>query len=354
MGHLLYVVVLTAILCHFAGVVGRRHGGVIIQGKQRRRDLVLGPRAATLDHVTVEQQNNTEVVAQVGGTATIKCYTHFLGDEMVTWLKRDEEHLLTAGGQVYSSEQRYSVSHVRHQQLWELSVRDVRLSDAGIYECQMTSHPPSSLFFYLRVVEAQAVIQGAPDVHVHTGVSLKLHCAVELATEPPLYIFWFHNDSMINYAPKRPLKVMKHNFASSLVINNVTWDDAGSYRCEPHKAKAANLTLHVVEGEKHAALHNGQGEGKEEQPGASSASGFLGEKALVAATCLCMLLCNAHLGRLAGETNHRMKLGEGQEKRPGEAALRCQRKGATTTPLITPVPVPMLRHCVSNKEVLCC
>ncbi|XP_042876127.1 lachesin-like [Penaeus japonicus] len=161
MGHLLYVVVLTAILCHFAGVVGRRHGGVIIQGKQRRRDLVLGPRAATLDHVTVEQQNNTEVVAQVGGTATIKCYTHFLGDEMVTWLKRDEEHLLTAGGQVYSSEQRYSVSHVRHQQLWELSVRDVRLSDAGIYECQMTSHPPSSLFFYLRVVGKCQVVDGA-------------------------------------------------------------------------------------------------------------------------------------------------------------------------------------------------
>lgn len=93
------------------------------------------------------------------------------------------------------------------------------------------------------------MIQGEPDVHVHTGVSLKLHCTVELATEPPLYIFWFHNDSMINYAPKRPLKVMKHNFGSSLIINNVTWDDAGSYRCEPHKAKAANLTLHVVEGE---------------------------------------------------------------------------------------------------------
>ncbi|ROT85044.1 putative transmembrane and immunoglobulin domain-containing protein precursor [Penaeus vannamei] len=222
----------------------------------------------------------------------------------VTWLKRDEEHLLTAGGQVYSSEQRYSVSHVRHQQLWELSVRDVRLSDAGIYECQMTSHPPSSLFFYLRVVEAQAVIQGEPDVHVHTGVSLKLHCTVELATEPPLYIFWFHNDSMINYAPKRPLKVMKHNFGSSLIINNVTWDDAGSYRCEPHKAKAANLTLHVVEGEKHAALHNGQGEGKEEQPGtSSSAGGSHGERALLTAVvAFCVLLADAALARLDGHS----------------------------------------------------
>ncbi|XP_069975261.1 uncharacterized protein [Penaeus vannamei] len=249
-------------------------------------------------------------------------------------------------------------NRINFARLWELSVRDVRLSDAGIYECQMTSHPPSSLFFYLRVVEAQAVIQGEPDVHVHTGVSLKLHCTVELATEPPLYIFWFHNDSMINYAPKRPLKVMKHNFGSSLIINNVTWDDAGSYRCEPHKAKAANLTLHVVEGEKHAALHNGQGEGKEEQPGtSSSAGGSHGERALLTAVvAFCVLLADAALARLDGETPRRMKPDgeQEEEKEKRKDTSRRQRKGPTARPLDAPMPKPVTRLCVSNKEVLCC
>lgn len=37
-------------------------------------------------------------------------------------------------------------------QLWELSLRDVRLTDAGLYECQLTTHPPTSLFFTLKVV----------------------------------------------------------------------------------------------------------------------------------------------------------------------------------------------------------
>nr|XP_045617719.1 uncharacterized protein LOC123770091 [Procambarus clarkii] len=198
--------------------------------------------------ITPEEQNNTEVVAQLGGTATIKCYTHFLGDEMVTWMKRDEDQLLTAGGEVYSSEARYSVAHVRHQRLWELSLRDVRTSDGGLYECQLTTHPPASLFFTLKVVEARAVVAGGPDIHVHTGVKLTLHCTVELATEPPDYIFWFHNDTMVNYSPTRPLKVVNHQFASSLTIANVTWADAGAYRCEPHLAQPANLTLHVVEG----------------------------------------------------------------------------------------------------------
>ncbi|XP_063600340.1 uncharacterized protein LOC134776520 [Penaeus indicus] len=259
----------------------------------------MGSRAASFVGMTADQQNNTEVVAQVGGTATIKCYTNFLGDETVSWLKRDEDHLLTAGGQVYSSETRYSVSHVRHQKLWQLTLRDVKAADAGLYECQVTTHPPTSLFFTLRVVKARAVIQGGPEIHVHTGVTLRLDCSVEYATEPPTYIFWFHNGSMVNFDHRRStLTVRKHKYGSSLAVTNVTWDDAGFYSCEPYLAIPANLTLHVVAGytacseflignmtgkrnwrfesparrlphqgmfrvgvrcrEKHAALHNGQ------------------------------------------------------------------------------------------------
>ncbi|XP_069192175.1 zwei Ig domain protein zig-8 isoform X2 [Procambarus clarkii] len=234
------VLVVLAVWLRPCGADGWRHDGVFPYSKHSR--------AANPRRVTPEQQNNTVVLAQVGRTATIKCYTHYLGDEMVTWMKRDEDQLLTAGGQVYSSEDRYAVTHVRHQRLWELSVRDVRQSDAGLYECQLTTHPPASLFFTLKVVEARAVIGGGPEVHVHTGGRLRLHCTVELATEPPDYIFWFHNNTMINYSPRRPLRVVKHHLASSLVISNVTWEDAGSYTCEPHLARPANLTLHVVEG----------------------------------------------------------------------------------------------------------
>lgn len=64
------------------GVCGSGAASVLSE-KQKRRDLVVGPRDTNPPLITPEQQNNTEVVAQVGGTATIKCYTHFLGDEMV-------------------------------------------------------------------------------------------------------------------------------------------------------------------------------------------------------------------------------------------------------------------------------
>ncbi|KAK3874727.1 hypothetical protein Pcinc_020352 [Petrolisthes cinctipes] len=123
------------------------------------------------------------------------------------------------------------------------------MSDAGMYECQLTTHPPTSLFFILKVVEARAVLQGGPDMHVQTGATLRLHCVLHHATENPEFIFWYHNNSMINYAPRRPLKVLEHRYSSVLIISNVRWDDAGAYRCEPHMARPANLTLHVVAGQ---------------------------------------------------------------------------------------------------------
>ncbi|KAG7158360.1 Sialoadhesin-like [Homarus americanus] len=130
--------------------------------------------------------------------------------------------------------------------LWELSLRNVRLSDAGLYECQLTTHPPTSLFFTLKVVEAQAVIEGYPELHFHKGQTLRLRCNVEEATEPPLYIFWYHNGSQVqNFYQNKPVRVEKHRYRSTLTITNVTYSHAGSYRCEPHLATPARISVHI-------------------------------------------------------------------------------------------------------------
>ena len=98
--------------------------------------------------------------------------------------------------------------------------------------------------------EARAVIKDAKDkaLHVREGSSLKLSCHVELATEPPLYVFWFHNETMINFQASRPVQVTKQTLGSTLTISNVSRADAGVYRCEPHKARPDNVTLHVIAG----------------------------------------------------------------------------------------------------------
>ena len=59
----------------------------------------------------------------------------------------------------------------------------------------------------LSPTEARARIKEAKELHVHEGSKLRLHCSVENATQPALYIFWFHNKSMVNHNPDRPIQV---------------------------------------------------------------------------------------------------------------------------------------------------
>ncbi|XP_063615086.1 uncharacterized protein LOC134788153 [Penaeus indicus] len=230
------------------------------QSQSQGSHRVLRPQSA-LTSFRPEEQNNTEVVAQVGSTARIRCYTHFLGNALVTWTKSDEEFLLTVGERIYTSEPRYFISHVRHQKLWELSIRSVRASDAGAYECQVTSHPLAAIYFFLRVVEARAVVPDGGALHSHAGVQLRLPCRVDQATEPVSHFFWYHNGTGINFSKTRSLTIVTHGYCSYVVIENVTWADSGVYTCAPLRARPANLTLHVLQDEQRSALYNGRGEG---------------------------------------------------------------------------------------------
>nr|XP_045612636.1 lachesin-like [Procambarus clarkii]XP_045612637.1 lachesin-like [Procambarus clarkii]XP_045612638.1 lachesin-like [Procambarus clarkii] len=214
-------------------------------------------------------QNNTEVAAQVGGDASFSCYTYHLSDEMVAWLKRDDDQLLTVGEQVYAAESRFSVVHSDHTEAWELWVKDVQLTDAGQYECQLTTNPPVSYFFTLVVSQAEAVISGPSEVHIEEGSHLSLECHVQNAPVPPVYIFWYHNSTMVNYR-QEVLQVWHHNYTSSLVVERVQPSHAGTYTCDPHLATPANVTVHVVTDKRPAAMQHGRNPAESSSSSSSS------------------------------------------------------------------------------------
>lgn len=49
-----------------------------------RREMESGIRRTNLPFVSYEAQNNSVVVAQVGSSASLKCFTENLGEEMVS------------------------------------------------------------------------------------------------------------------------------------------------------------------------------------------------------------------------------------------------------------------------------
>lgn len=52
----------------------------------------------------------------------------------------------------YSSDDRFMVEHTRHLGNWALRIKNARKDDEGIYECQLSTHPPESIFIELRIV----------------------------------------------------------------------------------------------------------------------------------------------------------------------------------------------------------
>lgn len=72
----------------------------------------------------------------------------------MSWIRKNEKPpptILTVGLAAYTPDDRILVEHARHLQNWGLVIKHVRTSDAGIYECQVSTHPTSSIFTELRV-----------------------------------------------------------------------------------------------------------------------------------------------------------------------------------------------------------
>ncbi|TMW48232.1 hypothetical protein DOY81_006688, partial [Sarcophaga bullata] len=96
--------------------------------------------------------NSTVIATQIGATAHIPCIVHHIGECLVSWIRKKDYHLLTVGLTTYSSDERFSATHLKHSEDWTLQIKFVQQRDAGIYECQVSTHPPTSIFLHLLVV----------------------------------------------------------------------------------------------------------------------------------------------------------------------------------------------------------
>ncbi|GLV39767.1 defective proboscis extension response 13 [Carabus blaptoides fortunei] len=231
-------------------------------GHRKGKDGLGGNQVKTLpgDRTSIfATENSTVVTAQIGGTATLPCVVRKFSQGVVSWIRRKDYHLLTVGLTTYSGDGRFLVEHVRHLQNWGLQIKYVQPRDAGLYECQVSMHPPTSIFLELRVIEAAAEILGSPDLHIKSGSTLRLVCTMRQSTEPPVYLFWYHEDRMINYDTSRGVSVLADKMSSILIIKEAEKSDNGNYTCSPSNAKPASINVHVLNAtaeEKPAAMQH--------------------------------------------------------------------------------------------------
>ncbi|XP_073960147.1 defective proboscis extension response 18 isoform X2 [Choristoneura fumiferana] len=125
-----------------------------------------------------------QVTAHVGAEALLNCRVGMLKDKTVMWLRRttDSAQLLTVGPAPYAGDNRIAVKY-QYPNNWRLSMNPVKRSDAGLYMCQISTHPPKAILANLTVLPPVLTINGdqtheLKDRFYKAGSSIKLSCVI--------------------------------------------------------------------------------------------------------------------------------------------------------------------------------
>lgn len=206
------------------------------------------------------------ITAQVGLPVYLHCIVEPIGDKMVSWIRLRDFHLLTVGLFTYSSDSRFVIRHGTLQPNdWALQIKHVTPKDEGLYECQVNTDPPRSQYFYLKVLVPYTRISGSGnDIIVSAGSTINLTCIISQSPNPPSYVFWYHNDRMINYDLKNEGlgqvsltkdPIQSDTLISRLTLRNARYNSSGNYTCAPFNIEPSSIYLHVLQGAKQLS-HN--------------------------------------------------------------------------------------------------
>ncbi|XP_076305276.1 kin of IRRE-like protein 3 isoform X1 [Tachypleus tridentatus] len=227
----------------------------------------------------------TNITTTPGKTAYLPCRVRHLGDRTVSWIRRKDLHVLTVGRFIYSSSDKFQVIHRDDRDDWMLQVKYPQREDAGQYECQVSTVPKKSMFVTLNVIVSKANILGGPVVYINTGSSINLTCIIQESPVPPDYVFWYHNNQVINYEAHKGVEVQTHKnprATSTLWIEKAQPPNSGNYSCVPSNADPAEIAVHVLNGENPAAMQDGKH--------SSLAKGLLPTKSLLISILAAFLL----------------------------------------------------------------
>ena len=91
------------------------------------------------------------------------------------------------------------------------------------------------------------------------GSPISLTCVLDSTPSPPQYIFWYHNDRMVNYHVERGVKVTTYSTTaqateSKLTFSNASKRDEGNYTCSPSNSVPATVQLYVTRKSKFVLL----------------------------------------------------------------------------------------------------
>ncbi|KAH8289866.1 hypothetical protein KR054_012402, partial [Drosophila jambulina] len=116
--------------------------------------------------------------------AVLNCRVGMLKDKTVMWVRRTSEKvsLLTVGNVTYSGDPRIRVKF-QYPNNWRLLINPTQAEDAGIYMCQVSTHPPRVFTTNLTILEPPLRIideheRDVGDRYYKSGSTVDLQCQI--------------------------------------------------------------------------------------------------------------------------------------------------------------------------------
>ncbi|XP_058121936.1 uncharacterized protein LOC131285104 [Anopheles ziemanni] len=208
-----------------------------------------------------ETDNVTNITVQNGDTLFLSCRISLLQDKTVSWVRRKSGEtalqLLTVGKQTYSGDSRYQIEF-QYPNNWRLKISQANKNDEGVYECQISTHPPKVIIYYLHVNAPEVLIvdeEGGPlyDKYYEVGSTIKLMCKIRHISMLRSVVYWIHNENILNHDTTRGGISVKTNLTSvgansTLFVAKVNRQDSGSYTCSIGPNQHYSISVHVLNG----------------------------------------------------------------------------------------------------------
>ncbi|CAL4165201.1 unnamed protein product, partial [Meganyctiphanes norvegica] len=268
------------------GVGGHRGGGGYAhayKGSKDVKETYKGPSTPPRPKFDISLPRN--ITVQRGKTAVLSCRVLNQGDKSVSWIRSKSLAILAVDKYKYSTDQRISVVYNEPNLEWVLRIRGVRTNDSGVYECQVSTKPVISFVVTMDVVDPvqpsfsypkmsdqqqvmepplvktdtvpRATIINGPEIFVHHGSLINLTCLVIHGTRSPVFVYWFHENQVIDYNWRSGVTVtteQSRDTTSHLQVTHAQLNDSGKYICRPNHGEEASVRLHVLSGEYQAAM----------------------------------------------------------------------------------------------------
>ncbi|VVC36841.1 Immunoglobulin subtype,Immunoglobulin-like domain,Immunoglobulin-like fold,Immunoglobulin subtype [Cinara cedri] len=251
----------------------------------------------------VDEQSKTyfenvpqNVFASAGQNVLLPCRVRHLNDQVVSWIRMRDLHILTSSLHLYTNDDRFGIQHpLRESAIWNLQIRDVSPKDMGSYECQVNTEPKIKFLVNLTVFESDVMIGDMGETNVDEGEqstedsddqqkqkqyqpkttnyeplerrmmpggSITFTCRIGLTDQVRQNIQWYHYDKLISITDRRgglsvETERSSNFFASRLTLASVTRSDSGKYTCRSGNKNSTTFTLHVVSPANEFALRDG-------------------------------------------------------------------------------------------------